>query len=89
MSDFDLVVPAAEANRRFSQLLRAAREGKHVVITSHGAAVAELLPAGSLAKAAAERQRRAAAMAELEAHWETAKPRVIGDWTRADLYDRG
>ena len=44
MSDADLTVTAAEANRSFSKLLRAAREGKRVTITSHGTPVAELGP---------------------------------------------
>lgn len=89
MSDSDLVVPATEANRSFSKLLRAAREGKRVTITSHGEPVAELIPAGEEARQAAKRARRLAALEELKAHWATLEPKVVGPWTREELYDRG
>jgi prevent-host-death family protein len=88
MSEADLVVPATEANRAFSKLLRAAREGKRVTITSHGEAVAELVPAGERARDAALRARRATALAQLKAHWATIEPKVVGRWTREELYDR-
>ena len=88
MSETDLVVPAAEANRSFSKLLRAAREGKRITITSHGEPVAELIPAGEEARRAARRAERAAALAELKAHWATLEPQVVGPWTREELYDR-
>ena len=35
---------AAEANRRFSQLLRAVREGDSYVVTAHGKPVAKIIP---------------------------------------------
>jgi prevent-host-death family protein len=88
MSEADLIVPAAEANRTFSKLLRAAREGKRITITSHGEPVAELIPAGESAREAAERARRAAALAALKAHWATIEPKVVGPWTRDELYER-
>ncbi|MFI4934714.1 MAG: type II toxin-antitoxin system Phd/YefM family antitoxin [Caulobacterales bacterium] len=88
MSKSDMVVPAAEANRAFSKLLRAAREGKRITITSHGVPVAELIPAGAEAKEAAERQRRAKALAALKVHWASLEPVVIGPWTREELYER-
>jgi prevent-host-death family protein len=88
MSDSDLVVPAAEANRSFSKLLRAAREGKRITITSHGEPVAELIPAGEEAREAAKRARRLKALEALEAHWATLKPIVVGPWTREELYER-
>lgn len=88
MSETDLIVPAAEANRSFSKLLRAAREGKRVTITSHGEPVAELIPAGEEARRAAKRAQRLAALAELQAHWATLEPQVIGPWTREELYER-
>jgi prevent-host-death family protein len=37
-------VSAADANRRFSKLLRAVREGQSYVVTSHGQAVAKIIP---------------------------------------------
>ncbi|HUN49686.1 MAG TPA: type II toxin-antitoxin system prevent-host-death family antitoxin, partial [Candidatus Sulfotelmatobacter sp.] len=39
-------VSAADANRRFSRLLRGVREGRSYVVTSHGKPVARLIPAG-------------------------------------------
>jgi prevent-host-death family protein len=37
-------VSAADANRKFSKLLRAVREGQSYVVTSHGKAVAKIVP---------------------------------------------
>ena len=42
----DEAVSAADANRRFSLLLRGVREGRSYVVTSHGKPVARLIPAG-------------------------------------------
>ena len=88
MSDSNLVVSAAEANRSFSKLLRAAREGKRITITSHGEPVAELAPAGQEARDAAKRVQRLKALEALEAHWATLEPVVVGPWTREELYER-
>jgi prevent-host-death family protein len=38
-------VSAADANRKFSVLLRKVREGRSYVVTSHGKPVARLVPA--------------------------------------------
>lgn len=86
MADGDLTVSAAEANRQFSKLLRAAREGRRVTITSHGEPVAELGPVGGLTETEAERRRRA--HQDLMAHLEAGAPRILTPWTRDDLYDR-
>lgn len=86
MSD-RLIVSAAEANRSFSRLLRAACDGRRITITSHGRPVAELGPVS--VDAAAERARRLAALAEMEARWAGSGPTVVGPWSRSDLYDRG
>jgi prevent-host-death family protein len=37
-------ISAAEANRNFSQVLREVREGQSYVVTSHGRAVARIVP---------------------------------------------
>ena len=37
-------VSAADANRKFSKLLRTIREGHSYVVTSHGKAVAKIVP---------------------------------------------
>ncbi len=87
MSKPSLTVPAAEANRSFSKLLRAAREGARITITSHGEPVAELGPPGDHQATDAEKSRR-------EAHERLIKrlrsqtPMVVGPWTREELYER-
>ena len=48
-------VSAADANRMFSKLLRAVREGQSYVVTAHGIAVATMVPVarnGGVARAA-------------------------------------
>ena len=40
----DETVSAAAANRRFSELLRRVRQGRRVIVTSHGRPVAKLVP---------------------------------------------
>jgi prevent-host-death family protein len=81
-----MTISAAEANRSFSRLLRAAREGTRIVITSHGTPVAALSPIEGDEQ---ERERRRAALAEMEKRWEAREPVVVGRWTREELHDRG
>jgi prevent-host-death family protein len=74
-------VSAAEANRRFSELLRTVKSGRTVVVTSHGKPVARLVPVG-------EHERIAeAARATLFARLRGQRARRIGKWTRDELYD--
>lgn len=80
-----ITVSASDANRSFSRLLRAASEGTRIVITSHGKPVATL---AAITTDDPEREQRLAALAELEKHWATVEPVVIGPWTREELYDR-
>ncbi|MGI9168670.1 MAG: type II toxin-antitoxin system Phd/YefM family antitoxin [Caulobacteraceae bacterium] len=87
MPSATLTVPATEANRQFSRLLRAAREGARITITSHGEPVAELGPV-EVDEKAREKERIRAAQDALEAHWATLEPMVVGPWTREELYDR-
>ncbi|MHB8530184.1 MAG: type II toxin-antitoxin system Phd/YefM family antitoxin [Caulobacteraceae bacterium] len=87
MPQATLTVPAAEANRQFSKLLRAAREGARITITSHGEPVAELGPVSSEGEDA-ELLARREAQEGLESHWAGLKPVVVGPWTRAELYER-
>ena len=81
MNQETLTVPAAEANRRFSELLRAARAGARITITSHGEPVAVMGPVAAYRGAGS-------ALDALEAHWATLEPITIGAWTRDDLYER-
>ena len=76
----DELVTAAEANRRFSQLLRTVREGRSYVVTAHGRPVAKIVPVGPQDQTATG--ARTALLARLR-----AEPVVdIGRWTREELY---
>lgn len=77
-------IPAAEANRQSPDLLRAVREGKRVIITSHGEPVAEM---GPPTPDEDEARRLGKVLADLEAHWAQSSPVVAGAWTRDELYD--
>ncbi|HEY7900979.1 MAG TPA: type II toxin-antitoxin system prevent-host-death family antitoxin [Caulobacteraceae bacterium] len=83
-----LTVAAAEANRGFSRLLRAARNGARITITSHGEPVAELGPVERPNLEAIEQQRWREAQERLEARWAKTRPIVVGPWTRDELYER-
>ena len=74
-------ISAAEANRKFSELLRGVREGRSYVVTSHGRPVARIEPV--------EAQDRSKAKQALLAHLETrpVRRRPIGRWDRDELYD--
>jgi prevent-host-death family protein len=74
-------VSAADANRRFSQLLRRVREGHSFVVTSHGKPVARLVPA-SRSTSLAARARNA-----LLARLESQPVASVGRWTREELYE--
>lgn len=81
MKKMDKLVPAADANRRFSELLRGVREGRSFVVTTHGKPVAKLVPVGQNDTTA--RGARRALLARLR-----AEPIVeIGRWTRDELYE--
>lgn len=74
-------VSAADANRRFSLLLRGVREGRSYVVTSHGKPVARLVPAGKPDGVATS--ARSILLSRLE------KQPVVnaGRWTRDELYE--
>jgi prevent-host-death family protein len=73
-------VSAADANRRFSELLRTVKRGRSVVVTSHGKPVAKIVPIEDERTAEGA---RSALFARLR------KERVVnaGRWTRDELYD--
>lgn len=79
--EMDEAISAAEANRRFSLLLRGVREGRSYVVTSHGKPVARIIPAGKHDDIASS--ARSALLSRLE------KQPVIdaGRWTRDELYE--
>ncbi len=75
------VVSAANANRKFSLILRNVREGHSYVVTSHGRPVARIVPADK--RESVVSGARAALLARLE-----HQPVVhAGRWTRDALYE--
>ena len=79
----DETVSAAEANRRFSRILREVRDGKSFVVTSHGTPVARILPARR------DEHVASAAKAVLLARLVSEPVIVVGQrWRRDDLYDK-
>lgn len=77
----DEVVSAADANRRFSLLLRGVRAGRSYVVTSHGKPVARLIPAGRHESVAIG--ARLALLSRLK----TQPVIEVGRWTRDELYE--
>ncbi|MBI4907815.1 MAG: type II toxin-antitoxin system Phd/YefM family antitoxin [Acidobacteria bacterium] len=75
-------ISAAEANRRFSELLRTVKSGESVIVTSHGRPVAKLVPFAEDDRVA--ENARSILFARLR------KQRVVkvGPWTRDELYDQ-
>jgi prevent-host-death family protein len=77
----DKTISAAEANRNFSRILREVREGRTYVVTSHGTAVAKIVPAD------AEDRSREAARKILFDRLRTQKPMYAGKFNRRELYE--
>ncbi len=74
-------VSAADANRKFSKLLRTVREGHSYVVTSQGKAVARIVPVEKNGGVA--RDARTALLKRLR-----SEPVVtIGHWSRDELYE--
>ncbi len=74
-------ISAADANRKFSLLLRGVREGRSYVVTSYGKPVARLIPVGKNKNVAAV--ARAALLSRLE-NQPVVRPKR---WTRDELYE--
>ena len=74
-------VSAADANRKFSKLLRAVREGQSYVVTSHGKAVAKIVPAEK--EEGVTRGARAALLKRLRSESVV----TVGRWSRDELYE--
>ncbi len=76
------LVSAADANRKFSQLLRAVRDKGHsYVVTSHGKPVAKVVPVQN--NDGMTRGARAALVKRLR-----SEPVVkVGHWSRDELYE--
>jgi prevent-host-death family protein len=77
----DEAISAADANRKFSLLLRGVREGRSYVVTSHGKPVARLVPASGREDVATG--ARAALLSRLKKQPVVRAKR----WTRDELYE--
>jgi prevent-host-death family protein len=77
----DKAVSAADANRRFSELLRTVKKGRSVIVTSHGKPVAKITAVVEDERAA-EKARTA-----LFARLRSERAVNAGRWTRDELYD--
>lgn len=77
-----LSVTAADANRKFSELLRNVRNGKSVIITVHGTPVAKIVPLDDRTSSADEGRRTLLSR--------LGRQRAVnaGPWTRDSLYGR-
>lgn len=77
------LVSAAEANRRFSKLLRSVRDGDSFIVTAHGRPVAKIIPVGD--DDSVRDKARELLLARLR-----SQPAIdIGPWTREELYEDG
>ena len=77
----DKAISAAEANRKFSQLLQGVRQGRSYVVTSHGKPVARISPVDLSG------QTQARARETLLARLRQQPVGKAGDWTREELYE--
>lgn len=77
----DKTVSAADANRRFSELLRRVQRGESVVVTSHSKPVARITPVNGDDRAAE------GARSALFGRLKRERPGKAGRWTRDELYD--
>jgi prevent-host-death family protein len=77
----DKTVSAAEANRKFSQLLQNVRRGRSYVVTSHGKPVAKISPVDEVGKI--EASARTSLLTRLRRQSVTKAVR----WTREELYE--
>ena len=74
-------VSAADANRKFSELLRGVRQGHSYIVTAHGRPIARILPVGENEGAASN--TRSALLKRLRSQRAVS----IGRWKREELYE--
>jgi prevent-host-death family protein len=77
----ETLISAAEANRRFSEVLRTVKKGRDIVVTSHGRPVAKIVPITE------EKRVTDAARTALFSRLKKQKPANIGIWKRDELYE--
>lgn len=78
-------ITASEANRSFSKLLRAVENGERIEITSHGRKIAVLAP---FEREVPTREERLASLERLKKRLAEREFKVVGPWTREELYER-
>ncbi len=74
-------ISAADANRKFSRLLKDVREGQSYVVTSHGKAVARIAPVEG------DRATTTSARSSLLGRLRSEPVVRIGRWNRDELYE--
>jgi len=77
----DRAISAADANRKFSEVLREVKDGKTYVVTSHGRPVARISPV------AEGRSARLAARRSLFQRLRAEPTVKVGRWKRDELYE--
>jgi prevent-host-death family protein len=77
-------ISAADANRKFSQVLREVKEGRSFVVTSHGRPVARIAPVEQKEGRIADSRGWKALMKRLR----NQTIIDVGRWTREELYER-
>lgn len=77
----DDAVSAADANRRFSELLRVVKRGRSVLVTSHGKPVARIVPAGD------DDRTQGTAQSMLLSRLRRERVVTVGRWSRDELYE--
>lgn len=80
-------MPAADANRKFSELLRGVRKGRRYVVTSHGKPVAKLVPADVDERAT--QSSRAVLFERLQSQKPMKGSAARRRWKRDELYEDG
>lgn len=78
-------VPATDANRKFSELLRGVRKGRRYVVTSHGKPLAKLVPAEVDEEAV--RSSRALLLERLQSQEPVKGSAARRRWKREELYE--
>jgi prevent-host-death family protein len=77
----DEAVSAADANRKFSSILRSVRDGNSYVVTSHGRPVARIVPAGR------HEDTTSGARSVLLSRLKSQSVSNARRWTRDELYE--
>ena len=82
------MIDRAELAEQLDEALAEVSAGGIVTITSGGARVARIVPSEPEFASEAERLKRIEAMKRLLENMSKLEPRVVGPWTRDDMYER-